>query len=102
MNAFPIVFVRTSVPEPLQTPVWAGNPLLELLLPLLVLPVVGLLPLLVLPVVVLPPVPPVPGLALPVPHADPSAKAHPAVKMDTCHARIRFIVSPRPCRFPEM
>jgi hypothetical protein len=55
------------------------------------LPVVG--PLWV--AVVLLVVPPVPGLALPEEHACESAMAQTGVMIDTCNARMRFIISPR-------
>jgi hypothetical protein len=90
MNASAFEVVRGRVPLPAQTPVVI--PLLELLL--LVLLVVVVLPLLLL-LAMLPPPPPAPGVAVPDEHADPSARAHPAVRMDTCNVRIRFIVSPR-------
>jgi hypothetical protein len=104
MKASAGVFMRTRVPAPLQTPV-SGIPLdvpVLVLVPGPVLLVVGpvFVPVLLVVgplwvAVVLLVVPPVPGLALPEEHACVSAMAQRGVMIDTCNARMRFIISPR-------
>jgi hypothetical protein len=105
MKASAGVFMRTRVPVPEQTPV-AGIPLevpVLVLVPGPVLLVVGpvFVPVLLLVgplcvAVVLLVVPPVPGLALPEEQACESARVEPVMMIDTCNARMRFIViSPR-------
>jgi hypothetical protein len=105
MKASAGVFMRTRVPVPLQTPV-GGIPLevpVLVLVPGPVLLVVGpvFVPVLLLVVgplwvaVVLLVVPPVPGLALPEEHACERPTAPAVMMIDTCNARMRFIISPR-------